>query len=374
MGILFIFIFLIFPGYAFENMPVIPGDSFILYVQNALGDLEYTSEKIVIDEMQTFFLPRLGRVQTANLTVKDLRRELKKLAEKNLYLKNPVINLDYHKMIEVWVFNDKTMQGKRLVNFNSTIADILSNMDERPINLRRRDSVHKLYPYKKAADRQFVLQHGDIIETDVHIEIELIMGNNYQGKKNLPEGSKVSELPFPDTVTQGTDQYDFRQIHLRRGAELLKLNVIDSEADRNFILADGDVVEIKYLAETTGNHYILAGNFTRPGRYFMSRKTTLMDILASGNGALNKREYVRTFYIIRQKPMDEKEPEIIEVNARSLLKMGEIKYDVEIQSNDIILASVERKVHIMNKIRNSLQEYVSFDAFVRSVENLRIFN
>jgi hypothetical protein len=83
---------------------------------------------------------------------------------------------------------------------------------------------------------------------------------------------------------------------------------------------------------------------------------------------------VRTFYIIRQKPEAEKDPEIIEVNARSLLKMGEIKYDVEIQRNDIILASVERKVHIMNKIRNSLQEYVSFDAFIRSVENLRIFN
>jgi protein involved in polysaccharide export with SLBB domain len=355
-------------------MSVIPGDSFILYVQNALGDSEYISEKIVIDEMQTFFLPRLGRVQTANLTVNGLRIELEKLAEKNLYLKNPDINLDYHKMIEVWVFNDRTMQGKKLVNFNSTIADILNNMDERPINLRRGGTVHKLYPYKKAADRQFVLQHGDIIEADVHIEIELIMGNNYQGKKSMPEGSKVSELPFPDTATQGTEQYDFRQIHLRRGTELLKLNVIDSETDRNFLLADGDLVEIKYLSETTGNHYILAGNFTRPGRYFMARKTTLMDILASGNGALNKREYVRTFYIIRQKPEAEKDPEIIEVNARSLLKMGEIKYDVEIQRNDIILASVERKVHIMNKIRNSLQEYVSFDAFIRSVENLRIFN
>jgi protein involved in polysaccharide export with SLBB domain len=255
---------------------------------NALNEPEVEFPETLVSKTGFLVLPRLGKIPTENITVKEFRELLTKRVAQSLYLKSPILYLDFVK----------------------------------------------------------------------HIQVYLVQGDNFMGKKTVVVNTTVGELLSRDSIDP-EEQLDFEKVTVTRNSKTMSLNLLKNTLDMDFKLQDGDRIYIPNYDLESENSYYLAGHFVRPGRYIKSRKNvTLMDVLAT-NGALSEPNYTRRFYVLRD--FGQSTEQMFTIDARALMKMGDLSQNIKIQGSDIILASIERKVHTLNKIKNLLHKYTDIN-------------
>ena len=221
--------------------------------------------------------------------------------------------------------------------------------------------------------KRFGLRDAEIqIDIQKKMHVDLVIGNEYRGSVTVPYGLNIAQFLNQFRNSSDLKDEDYTKVNLLRGDETLILDLLTLEKDHHrLVLKHDDIIKIQRRSEDPDLYYYLIGNFVRPGRFFMEKESTLLDVLGNQGGAiLVEKEFTRRFYVIRKV---EGKNMVIEVDARKLLKMGDTSQDIIIRGKDVIIASVEPKMHLIRKISNILDKWTGLDRFFERAEAIRLF-
>lgn len=225
---------------------------------------------------------------------------------------------------------------------------------------------------RELAQRKLFLKTAEVeVVINKVMWVDLQVKQDYYGSFQAPYGSSIGEFLGMHREPGGIDREDFGSIKVIRNGSVYSLDLLDEPTARNFELRHGDRVSVDDFQANRSNSFYLVGNFSKPGRYALERTGfTVMDLLGEARGALTEPKYTRRLYVFR-KIGDRRK--VIEINMRDLTKMGDLSQDIEIQQNDVLLASVERKVHTINKLKDILERYIDIDSVFQQAELIRLF-
>ncbi|MCO4781887.1 MAG: hypothetical protein KC646_06140 [Candidatus Cloacimonetes bacterium] len=221
---------------------------------------------------------------------------------------------------------------------------------------------------KRVSQRLYLKDPNLLIDINKNILVSVVLQNRFLGDYKMKYKSSLGELlKAVDLIT--IKEMDPENIHLTRKYTKTIIDLQHNPYLTKTTLEHNDLIKINSRVENTQNYYYLVGNFNKVGRYYMDTKITLMDLLATQT--LTQPRYTRKFYIFRKL---KHETIIIEADARQLMKMGDLTQNISIQGGDVVLASVERKMHLLQKFRHILDQYTDMDDFIKKTEALRIFD
>jgi protein involved in polysaccharide export with SLBB domain len=220
---------------------------------------------------------------------------------------------------------------------------------------------------QRVSTRLYLKNPNLLIDINKNILISASIKNRFLGEYKLRYHSSIGELLKAINVITVLDMDPQTVILTRNNSETI-INFQENPQLTKIILKHNDYIKINTRLENTNNFYYLVGNFSKIGRYYMETKITLMDLLATQN--LTQPRYTRKFYIFRKHQDDTM---IIEADARQLMKMGDLTQNISIQGGDVILASVERKMHLLQKYKDILNQYTDIDDFIKNAQNIRLF-
>ncbi|MCJ8347889.1 hypothetical protein MJH12_20325 [bacterium] len=220
---------------------------------------------------------------------------------------------------------------------------------------------------RRVSKRLYLIDPKLLIDIDKKILVSASIKNRFLGEYNLNYRSSLGELLKAISLINVTD-VDFKSVSIIRNKNTINLNLYLEPNNSKFTLKHNDFIKIGTKLENSNNYYYLVGNFSKVGRYYMDTNITIMDVLASQT--LTQPRYTRKFYIFRKSKASTM---VIDVDARQLMKMGDLTQNISIQGGDVILASVERKMHLLQKYKDILNQYTDLDDFVQNAQRIRLF-
>lgn len=225
---------------------------------------------------------------------------------------------------------------------------------------------------QQLARKKLYLRDADVeVVIDKVMHVDLQVKQDYFGSFEMPYGSSIAQFLGVHRQQSIVSREDFSNVRVLRSGSVYGLNLLQDEYARDFILRDGDQVVIQDLQANRSNSFYLVGNFSKPGRYSLDRSGyTLMDLLADAKGTLSEPKFTRRIYVFRKIGQERK---VIEVDVRQLTKMGDLSQDIEIREQDVLLASVEKKIHTINKLKSVLERYIDIDSVFQQAELIRLF-
>lgn len=220
----------------------------------------------------------------------------------------------------------------------------------------------------RVTQRLYLKNPNLLIDINKNILISASIQNRFLGEYQLNYQSSLGEL-LKSINVMTEPKMDSKNITLNRNKSKIILNLQADPKLTKFVLEHNDYIKINTNLDDPLKYYYLVGNFSKVGRYYMENKITLMDLLATKD--LIQPRYTRKFYIFRKHQTGTM---IIEADARQLMKMGDLTQNISIQGGDIILASVERKMHLLQKYKDILNQYTDLDDFIINAQKIRLFN
>jgi len=352
-----------------------PGDEVIIEIW---GDTQLRSSNI-IDLYGKIYVDQIGQVQLAELNLKEIES---KLLNKFQYVysslkgNHPSAILDVSigklKSINVIILGESSSLGIHTLHPFSTIITGLLQVGGvkysgslRDIQLIRNGEIQTsldFYQYllKGKNFNDLRLLDGDIIfipirHSSVSIKGEVVREAIYE---MMPEETLDDLIHYAGglTVRAHKNIHINRLITMEEISELSPVNedlLINYLKSKNFILQDGDVLEVFPIYENINEIY-LYGQIKKPGKYVFNttQDMFLLDIFQLAGG-FDDSTYLKTIYlekgeIVRNHP-NSKFPEILNFNITKLLS-GDRSENLQLQNWDIVVIRENPLFETPNKV------------------------
>lgn len=319
-------------GAADPNYIIGPGDEIIV---SLWGEVEFRYSLTVSDE-GTIFISNFGQVVVNGLTLEQLEKKLKYNLSKVYSGLNPPtghpttyldVSLGKLKTFTVYITGHAKNPGSHNVSSYSTAFTTLYSVGGptiqgslRDIHIIRNNKVianFDLYDFiltgKK--EQEIRLQNNDVIFIPPRLSTITLKGEVVNPSRfELKENETVKDLIYFASGLKPTT--DINRVQIQRIKEYHKRNkkkpirevidkdftkIKDGKLEINPIsLTDGDIVTVFSLKERLHDFVNIKGAVKQPGRYAISDKTTLQQLIEQADGFLpeayrDKIDIVRTY-------------------------------------------------------------------------------
>jgi len=359
-----------------------PGDELIVMLW---GETQFR-QVLTVDREGFVFIPEIGQVFVNGLNLNLLESKLFRVLSKSYSSLNPQgrkpttfldVSLGNLRPLRIQVLGEVSQPGGYTVSPSATLFSALyyfngpttlgSLRDIRLIRNGKEIASIDFYDYlltgKKPQDQK--LQLDDVIFIPKRLKTVTIEGEiNRPGIFELKSGEKLKDLisiagnlkitayldraqidrivPFDKRDEIGMDRM-FTDVNLE---EILK-------AEKDFLLDDGDHIQVFSVLDLRKNVVDIRGAVTRPGNYDLGESLRLSDLIQKADGLLGDA-YLERVDIVRVKPdFTEK---LIKLNLIKALE-NEINNDIELQGLD--------RVQIYSLSEMVAKNYVSISGHVK---------
>ncbi len=368
-----------------DNLPVGdayrlgPGDELVITLW---GDTESMHSYTVSKEGSIYIQPRVGNIQVASLTLKEVQALLfKRLSSVYATLGSRTymdVTLGKLKAINVSFVGEASTPGMLAIHPMSTVltgiiqaGGIRKSGSLRKIQVLRNNKVHAvfdLYDYLIEGDTkaEIRLHDGDVILVPPRLSTVTLLGEVVRpGIYEIKPGETLNQLiHFAGTVKlTAQSRLAVRRIKGLSEREnednLYRWTSVDLADAESFTLRDGDLIKI--LAVNAENQQVsIRGPVLAPGDYPLTEGLTLLDLLKTGGGVFSEEHWDK-LYPYRA--------DLIRLDSRTLtstlipiqldrLQKGDLAQNLVLQDGDILqlypasLTTFRKKVTILGNIPN----------------------
>ena len=345
------------PGYTLG-----PGDEIIIEIW---GDTQMRSSH-TIDLYGKIYVDKIGQVQLAELNLKEIENKLlNKFQHVYSSLKGDKpsayfdVSMGKLKSINVTIVGESSSIGIHAIHPFSTITTGLLQIGGvkqsgslRDIQLIRNGEIHTrldIYQYLLKGNKfdDIRLLDGDVIFIPVRASSVSIKGEVVRDAvfEMLPDDTIENLIQYAGGLTVRAK----KNMHISRVKTMEELSersstnesfLIDYLRSKNFILQDGDRIQVFSIIENLNEVYVF-GQVKKPGEYVFDTKHDmfLLDVLELAGG-FNDTTYLKTIFLERgeiiRNHSDVKYPEVLEFNLNELL-LGDKTQNLKLQNWDIVV-------------------------------------
>ena len=319
-----------------------PGDEILISIWGA-SENEYTSE---ISREGFVKVERIGPVYVSGLTVSEAKNKLKKSLSK-IYS-----GLNFSDSSSFKVFLDLSLVNTRSIVVNvtgnvvapdtytiSSLSSVLNVLYAaggpnesgtfRNIKIIRGGEEIKnidLYDYFSSGKLEtFSLRDQDIINVP-NYENRVFVNGEFKttGIFETKNDEKISDLI---KYNGGISSFGYKdKIFIKRIDGLnRKIEDIDSEKFKNFVLRDGDIVEARPVADSYTNLITIEGAVAVPGEYSLANAKSISDIIKNAGGLLDYAIKERAYVIRKVSGIEDKIISFNISNAQNIVPKAEDK-------------------------------------------------
>ena len=350
-----------------------PGDEVLVSIWGA-SENEYSSN---ISREGYIKIERIGPVYVSGLTITEAKNKLVRTLSKIYSGLNLSNNSDFKVFLDLSLINNRSIvvnvTGNVVAPDTYTISSLSSVLNVlyaaggpndsgsfRNIKIIRGGKEIKnidLYDYFSSGKLEtFSLRDQDIINVPSY-ENRVFVNGEFKtiGIFETKNDEKISDLI---EFNGGITSFGYKdKVFIKRIDGLnRKIDDVDSENFKNFILRDGDIIEARPVSDTYTNLISIEGAITVPGEYSLSNAKNINDIIEKAGGLLDYAIDERA-YIIRK--VNGIEDEIISFNFSNAQNIVPKAEDKIIISSKIDLARTQ-KVSIKGEVSEP-DNYPFFD-------------
>lgn len=379
------------PGYLIG-----PGDVLRLYLWGAV-ELQY---ELNVDNQGTVFIPTAGQIFVSGVTYSELKNKLTIYLSKfyeGLASDPPTVFLDISlaklKPIKIFVMGEVSKPGGYTISsfasvFNAlySIGGPLTSGSLRDVRVIRNNKViAKVDLYDYLLKGQLIgdvrLQNNDMVfipprGKTISISGEVLRPAVYELKQdeNLKKLIEYSG-GLKSTAYIGRAQVARIKPFEQRKRFELEREIIDVDlanlmrsASEDFIVADGDLVEVFPVSEIFLNYVAIEGAVRRPGTYQVSKVKRLADLINEAEGILSEA-YLNKADILRTLP--DETHQFISVDLAKALN-GDIENNIELMPRDSI--KIYSIYELVEKQNVSISGYVKNPITLPFAQNLTLYD
>ncbi len=268
-----------------------PGDEITIYVS---GSIENTFTSVV-DKRGTIFVPGLGPVKIAGMSIKNAEHFLNQLANRKWSNVKIFISPGRIRGIKVYLTGEVQHPGAYVLKAKSTVLDLLFIAKGllKTGTLRDIVIVHEngsktsidLYPFIFGGKPQDVeLKDGDVVVVQPIKKVVAIEGAVYKpGIYEIKNTTSLAQL----AKWAGIMPINQKRAILRR-IEYDSVRIFDISHDqwKTFLLKDGDYVTIPVSKYIKKGYIYIGGNIKKPGYYTYKPELTLKKAIYNAGGFL----------------------------------------------------------------------------------------
>ncbi|MFH1727116.1 MAG: SLBB domain-containing protein [Pseudomonadota bacterium] len=367
-----------------SNYIVGPGDMFTINVYGKLN----TELTVTIDKTGKIFIPRIGPIEVAGITVGNLEKKLRDTLSK--YYSDFDISIAFKnlRVINVFFVGESRNPGSYSISSLSTLFTSLFSTGGpsktgslRDIRLMRDGNVissFDMYEFLLHGTRKkdVKILSGDTIFIPKIGPVIGIAGN--VNRPAIYEFKKNDKLTLRKAINMagGIDPYAFlKRIQVERIVKNEKKVVLDFDFDRkefkasldknglikkdasetfDIALQDRDLVKVYSISKDTKNTVSISGHVVMPGKFQFYNGMKLSNLI-TGYQDLLPEPYLGFGTIIRTVQPDNHK-EFIKINLEKLV-LGDLSDDVELNEFD--------EINIYSKYEVEEKPYVSIDGAVK---------
>ncbi len=267
------------------------GDEIVIYLTGTIEN----SFRVIVDRSGMIFIPGLGTVNAAGLTLDGLEKKLNMLARKKWTNVKVITSPGRIRGIKVYLTGEVLNPGVYALKAHTTLLDllftaggVLKTGSLRDIQITHRDgtvSSVDLYPYIFGGKARLPqLKNGDIVTVPTLKNVIAVDGcvhrygiyetKNYTTLKNLLNWAGV--LPFSQHRAE---------IHRIEGDSIVIFS-IPLKRWQKTRLKPGDYIYVPFSKLNTGGYVFIKGNVKREGYYTYTPDMTLSELITLTGGFL----------------------------------------------------------------------------------------
>ncbi len=319
-----------------------PGDEILISIWGA-AESEYSSK---ISREGFIKVERIGPVYVSGLTISEAKTKLKIKLSKIYSGLNSSNNSNFKVFLDLSLINSRSIvinvTGNVVAPDTYTISSLSSILNVlyasggpnesgtyRNIKVIRGGKLIKvidLYDYFSSGELEpFTLRDQDIVnipnfENRVFVNGEFKITGIFETKND----EKINDLI---EFSGGINSFGYKdKVFIKRIDGLnRKIEDVDSENFKNFILRDGDIIEARPVTDSYTNLITVEGAVAVPGEYSLSNAKNISDIIKKAGGLLDYAIKERAYIIRKVSGIEDKIISFNFSNAQNIVPKAEDK-------------------------------------------------
>ncbi len=319
-----------------------PGDEILISIWGA-AESEYSSK---ISREGFIKVERIGPVYVSGLTISEAKTKLKIKLSKIYSGLNSSNNSNFKVFLDLSLINSRSIvinvTGNVVAPDTYTISSLSSILNVlyasggpnesgtyRNIKVIRGGKLIKaidLYDYFSSGELEpFTLRDQDIVnipnyENRVFVNGEFKITGIFETKND----EKINDLI---EFSGGITSFGYKdKVFIKRIDGLnRKIDDVDSENFKNFILRDGDIIEARPVTDSYTNLITVEGAVAVPGEYSLSNAKNISDIIKKAGGLLDYAIKERAYIIRKVSGIEDKIISFNFSNAQNIVPKAEDK-------------------------------------------------
>ncbi len=293
--------------------------------------------------------PNIGPLSVAGMTFDEMKRYISGQAKKII---GAEINLTMGRLrsIQVFVLGEVKKPGAYSVSAMATLTNALMASGGptfigslRRVELKRTSKTPAVMDFydlllKGNKSKDLRLQNGDVLFVPTVGPLVGIAGNvRRPAVYELKDSTTLSdafELAGGIIPTAYTQRIQVERVEKNEHRIVVDVNAKDSDALKNFILLDADLVKVTSIVDNDVNAVYLYGNVKRPGKYELKGNMRLKDILKDETTLLPETHL--EYGLIKRPTPPVYETRLIPFNLGRLLFEGSEADNIELKPRDSV--------------------------------------
>ena len=332
-----------------NNYVIGPGDTLRILLYG-IDDKEL---RLLVSRDGSIDFPELGNISIAGMTFSESSKYIQDRISKQMIGIEASISIGRLKSISVFMAGEANIPGTYSVSGLSTVSQLLfvaggiTDIGSiRNIQVRRANKIIETFDLYKLltegnSDGDIRLQSGDVvfvpaIQKSVYIDGAV----NRPGKYEITKEESISDLL---RVSGGiTSRAFIKQVSIERYnnfTDLPSIINIDLTRDENldFKLFDGDIIRLAQITDRVSNSITFKGALKRPGKYGWFENISFTDIFNAINEDFSNNFDLTKGLIVRRKPENNYDIEVLDFNIRNALDMPKSMHDPILELHDEVI-------------------------------------
>jgi len=329
-----------------DNYLIGPGDE----INVQLYGKENESYNFIVGRDGQIDFPKIGPVNVIGQSFGELQKYLTNEITRKIIGVDAYVSLGELRAMPVFVLGDAFQPGSYTLHSLSTVSQALmasGGIKEigslRNIQLRRKGKVISrldLYDFllNGRTDADIRMQAGDAIFIPAKGEEITVMGKvrrpaiyELKGKTTLANALKMAGGLLADSYKQDIAVKRFTE----SGIEVFNLNM-DEEKESEFVLKNGDEIEIKGNSQQIQYAIEVKGEVNYPGRYKWSEGVRVSDLLSSIDDDLKETTDLSYALVVREINI-KGDIELYQFDLAEAILGGNPDEDIALQQDDTII-------------------------------------
>ncbi|WP_028862334.1 SLBB domain-containing protein [Psychromonas aquimarina] len=305
---------------------------------------------LVINREGSIHIPELGPFQARGLTYQQLRTELSALIQRSMIGVETSISLGKLKTIEVFVLGSAYKPGSYVISSLSTVTQAIKaagGIDKlgslREIHIKRNNKTIKkidLYDLLISGDTSsdISLKQGDVVF--IPIKKKMVSIDGFVKRPAIYELKDEKNINSVLKLAGGLNAKAYPEVQLTRttkmGRELFEINVQDKKASQEFLLKNGDELQVGKASELYHNAVTLSGAVVKPGVYKWTEDLTVSDVIKSVKLDLNKDVDLNNALLVREVGL-EHNIKVMYFDLLAAVSNPKSELDIKLQEQDQVI-------------------------------------